>query len=150
MDWDQQPDARPWACPARPSRNCWRQKTRLGSTGWAIDATGIEELRELAGIVDRACKAVQSAVQCLHRRCREVDNHCIALHELESQADGIHPAALARGFEDVEARIASAARMVVGPSGPPGTAAARTAGTQPDGAERTLAMVIYLLLSLAL
>ncbi len=88
----------------------------------AIDATGIEQLRELAGVVGSSCREVQSAVQCLHRKRREVDNHCIALHKLESRADEIHHAALARGFDDVETRFATAALLVGAQPGAAGSA----------------------------
>jgi uncharacterized protein Yka (UPF0111/DUF47 family) len=100
----------------------------------SIDEAGVEQLLELSGIVDSACKEVQAAVQCLHKRRREVDVHCVALHELESQADEIHHAALARGFDEVEARFTTASRLVGELAGPTGTPAASTAGARPDGA----------------
>jgi len=71
----------------------------------AIDDAGIEQLKELGAVVHSTCREVLAAVNCLHRRRREVDNHCVAIHEMETQADEIHHAALATGFNDVETRF---------------------------------------------
>lgn len=95
----------------------------------AIDDPGIEQLRELAAVVDVACKEVLAALQCMHRRRRDVNNHCVAIHEMEAQADEIHHAALARGFNLVENLFNEAAESLIQSRSAPAAALSAAAGS---------------------
>ncbi len=72
----------------------------------SIDHSGIEQICELAAIVQSSCRKVREAVGCLEHHRREIDDHCITVHALESQADDVHHTALAAGVNRVQERFA--------------------------------------------
>ncbi|MFA5107602.1 MAG: DUF47 family protein [Patescibacteria group bacterium] len=91
----------------------------------SIDARGIEQLRELAAVVQGSCKTLHEAVACLQKRRGEVDGYCVKIHDLESQADDIHHHAIEVGnngvlqlLGEVEPRIDELVRRIDGTNGP--------------------------------
>jgi uncharacterized protein Yka (UPF0111/DUF47 family) len=68
----------------------------------SVPPSGLEQLRELAAIVEDSCEQVREAVDCLARRRRHVDDYVLAIHKLETQADEVHHSALAKGNAELE------------------------------------------------